>query len=78
MIPNTHILFQSVDLGGLNAKRRRKLLGHRIGAVFQDPFTALDPAHAASIDPIGEQGPDCLPVHVDIAVQPVQALDKAT
>jgi ABC-type glutathione transport system ATPase component len=39
-----HILFESVDLGGLDAKRRRKLLGRRIGAVFQDPFTALDPA----------------------------------
>src|SRR5215472_18180314 len=38
------ILFESVDLSELDAKRRRKLLGHRIGAVFQDPFTALDPA----------------------------------
>ena len=38
------ILFGGVELRGLDRKRRRKLLGHRIGAVFQDPFTALNPA----------------------------------
>ena len=37
-------LFDGVDLCGLDRKRRRKLLGHRIGAVIQDPFTALNPA----------------------------------
>ena len=38
------ILFEGTDLGRLDRRRQRKLLGHRIGAVFQDPFTALDPA----------------------------------
>jgi peptide/nickel transport system ATP-binding protein len=38
------ILFEGTDLERLDPKRRRKLLGHRMGAVFQDPFTALDPA----------------------------------
>jgi peptide/nickel transport system ATP-binding protein len=37
------ILFDGIDLCGLDGKRRRKLLGKRIGAVFQDPFTALNP-----------------------------------
>jgi peptide/nickel transport system ATP-binding protein len=43
-IVDGQILFEGVDLCGLDRKRRRKLLGHRIGAVFQDPFTALNPA----------------------------------
>src|SRR4029077_5711164 len=38
------ILFEGADLCRLNSKQRRKLLGRRIGAVFQDPFTALNPA----------------------------------
>src|SRR5215472_2508598 len=38
------ILFEGIDLCGLDGKRRRKLLGQRIGAVFQDPFSALNPA----------------------------------
>jgi oligopeptide/dipeptide ABC transporter ATP-binding protein len=38
------ILFEGVDLCSLGAKPRRRLLGRRIGAVFQDPFAALNPA----------------------------------
>jgi oligopeptide/dipeptide ABC transporter ATP-binding protein len=38
------ILFEDDDLCGLDSRRRRKLLGRRIGAVFQDPFTTLNPA----------------------------------
>jgi peptide/nickel transport system ATP-binding protein len=38
------ILFEGVDLCRLNSKQRRKLLGRKIGTVFQDPFTALNPA----------------------------------
>ena len=38
------ILFEGIDLCRLDGKHRRKLLGQRIGAVFQDPFTALNPA----------------------------------
>jgi peptide/nickel transport system ATP-binding protein len=38
------ILFDEIDLRTLDKRRRRKLLGHRIGSVFQDPFTTLDPA----------------------------------
>ena len=38
------ILFEGQDLAGLAPARRRQMLGRRIGAVFQDPFTALNPA----------------------------------
>jgi peptide/nickel transport system ATP-binding protein len=38
------IVFEGVDLRTLDARQRRRLLGRRIGAVFQDPFTALNPA----------------------------------
>jgi peptide/nickel transport system ATP-binding protein len=38
------ILFEGRDLTRLTAVQRRAVLGRRIGAVFQDPFTALNPA----------------------------------
>jgi peptide/nickel transport system ATP-binding protein len=38
------ILFEGRDLAELTPAQRRNILGRRIGAVFQDPFTALDPA----------------------------------
>jgi peptide/nickel transport system ATP-binding protein len=64
------ILFESVDLGGLDAKRRRKLLGSRIGAVFQDPFTALDPAMT-----IGRQIVEPLVEH--LRLHPRAAMERA-
>src|SRR5271165_2063111 len=38
------ILFEGQDVVGLAPAQRRRMLGRRIGAVFQDPFTALNPA----------------------------------
>ena len=38
------ILFEGQDLAALAPAQRRRILGRRIGAVFQDPFTALNPA----------------------------------
>jgi peptide/nickel transport system ATP-binding protein len=38
------ILFEGRDLRQLPHAERRTVLGRRIGAVFQDPFTALNPA----------------------------------
>jgi peptide/nickel transport system ATP-binding protein len=46
--PNTlvtgRILFEDRDLLRLPRSERRTVLGRKIGAVFQDPFTALNPA----------------------------------
>jgi peptide/nickel transport system ATP-binding protein len=38
------ILFEGRNLAELMPAQRRGILGRRIGAVFQDPFTALNPA----------------------------------
>jgi peptide/nickel transport system ATP-binding protein len=38
------ILFEGQDIAGLAPAQRRRMLGRRIGAVFQDPFTSLNPA----------------------------------
>ena len=38
------VLFEGTDLATLSPSRRRALGGSRIGSVFQDPFTALNPA----------------------------------
>jgi peptide/nickel transport system ATP-binding protein len=38
------ILFDGQDLAGLSPSGRRAILGRSIGSVFQDPFTALNPA----------------------------------
>jgi peptide/nickel transport system ATP-binding protein len=38
------ILFEGQDIAGLAPAQRRQMLGSWIGAVFQDPFTALNPA----------------------------------
>src|SRR5271168_4840211 len=38
------ILFEGREISGHAPALRRRMLGRRIGAVFQDPFTALNPA----------------------------------
>jgi peptide/nickel transport system ATP-binding protein len=38
------ILFEGRDLMRLSRSERRAVLGRKIGSVFQDPFTALNPA----------------------------------
>jgi peptide/nickel transport system ATP-binding protein len=52
------IAFEGSDLRRLDASVRRKMLGSRIGAVFQDPFTSLNPSFR-----IGEQIAEPLRVH---------------
>jgi oligopeptide/dipeptide ABC transporter ATP-binding protein len=44
------ILFQGEDLALLPPKARRNLLGRRLGMIFQEPLTALNPVYS-----IGEQ-----------------------
>jgi peptide/nickel transport system ATP-binding protein len=38
------ILFEGRDIAAFAPTQRRQILGRRIGAVFQDPFTSLNPA----------------------------------
>jgi ABC-type dipeptide/oligopeptide/nickel transport system ATPase component len=47
------ILFEGVDLLKLPEKEMRKLRGKKISMIFQDPFTALNPAYTIG-DQIGE------------------------
>ena len=46
--PGAHIqgqiVFEGIDLATLTPAQRRAMLGNRIGSVFQDPFTALNPS----------------------------------
>jgi peptide/nickel transport system ATP-binding protein len=53
VIESGDIRFEGVDLQTLSATERRALLGHRIGSVFQDPFTSLNPAYTVG-DQIAE------------------------
>ncbi len=49
-IASGRIVFDGQDIGQLTAEERRKLRGSRLGLVFQDPFSVLNPSL-----PIGEQ-----------------------
>jgi len=52
------ILFRGADLTTMSESQRRKLRGDRIGMVFQDPATSLDPTFG-----IGSQVADTLRAH---------------
>jgi len=54
--------FAGQDLAGLSARARRRLWGDRIGMVFQDPMTSLNPVRR-----IGVQLTDPLRVHLDLS-----------
>jgi oligopeptide/dipeptide ABC transporter ATP-binding protein len=56
------ILFRGEDLTVMNERRRRTLRGDRIGMVFQDPATSLDPTFG-----IGSQVADALRAHHKIS-----------
>src|SRR5271163_1823096 len=64
------IRFEGQDLVGLAPARRRRILGRRIGAVFQDPFTALNPALR-----IGRQIAEPMVQHLGLPLP--EALDHA-
>ncbi|MBN8944819.1 MAG: ABC transporter ATP-binding protein [Rhizobiales bacterium] len=49
-IASGRILFDDQDIGALPAEGRRRLRGSRLGLVFQDPFSVLNPSL-----PIGDQ-----------------------
>jgi peptide/nickel transport system ATP-binding protein len=64
------ILFEGQDIAGLSPAQRRHMLGRRIGAVFQDPFTALNPALR-----IGRQIAEPMVQHLGLALP--EALGRA-
>jgi peptide/nickel transport system ATP-binding protein len=64
------ILFEGQNLASLTPAQRRQMLGRRIGVVFQDPFTALNPALR-----IGRQIAEPMVQH--LALPPPEALARA-
>jgi peptide/nickel transport system ATP-binding protein len=64
------ILFEGKDIAGLSPAQRRRMLGRRIGAVFQDPFTALNPALR-----IGRQIAEPMVQHLGLVLP--EALERA-
>jgi peptide/nickel transport system ATP-binding protein len=67
---NGAILFEGQDIAGLSPAQRRRMLGRRIGAVFQDPFTALNPALR-----VGRQIAEPMVQHLGLALP--EALGRA-
>ena len=65
------IVFEGSDLQKLAPHQRRRLLGRRIGTVFQDPFTALNPAMT-----IGSHVAEPLVRHVGLSQR--AALERAS
>ncbi|PTM43343.1 ABC transporter ATP-binding protein [Bosea sp. 124] len=53
MVPSGRILFDGADILMMDAEARRQLRGSRIGLVFQDPFSVLNPSLRIG-DQVGE------------------------
>jgi len=60
-IVSGNIFFENKDLLSLSDEDIRKIRGHRIGFVFQDPFTSLDP-----LERVGDQISEVLIEHLKI------------
>jgi len=69
-IVSGEILFQGLDLAKLPLEKMREIRGAKIGMVFQEPMTALNPVHT-----IGRQLAEVLLLHKKISKQ--QALQQA-
>ena len=64
------IRFDGTDLAGLDDEGMRRLRGHRIGMIFQEPMTSLNPVFT-----IGEQIAEPLRLHLNLSAK--QALARA-
>lgn len=69
-IASGEILFKGEDLVSLTLEQMRKIRGAKIGMVFQEPMTALNPVHT-----IGRQLAEVLLLHKNITHQ--QALQQS-
>ncbi|MFT5014038.1 MAG: peptide/nickel transport system ATP-binding protein [Patiriisocius sp.] len=75
-IASGNVIFQGQDLTKLSLPKMEKIRGARIGMVFQEPMTALNPVHT-----IGRQITEVLLLHQDISKDAairagVEILDK--
>jgi len=75
-IASGNVIFQGQDLTKLSLPEMEKIRGARIGMVFQEPMTALNPVHT-----IGRQITEVLLLHQDISKDAairagVEILDK--
>lgn len=58
------IMFEGQELLGMDPERRRRLRGGRMGLVFQEPFTALNPLMR-----VGQQIEEALILHCGVSPQ---------
>jgi oligopeptide transport system ATP-binding protein len=65
------VLFEGTDLAAMEPTALRRLRGHRIGVVFQDPSTSLNPVHT-----IGDQITEPMRLHLGLSRS--AATDRAT
>lgn len=75
-IHSGQVMFQGRDLARLSLPEMQKIRGARIGMVFQEPMTALNPVHT-----VGRQLTEVLLIHQDISKEQairagVEILDK--
>ncbi|HEQ71996.1 MAG TPA: ATP-binding cassette domain-containing protein, partial [Spirochaetia bacterium] len=68
--PSGSILFNGVDLLTLPEEELRKVRGNRIGMIFQEPMTSLNPLHS-----IGKQVAEALQIHQGLS--PRDALSRS-
>lgn len=66
-IENGSIIFKDRDLVNLSPRQRRKICGNQISAVFQDPFTSLNPSLS-----IGKQVSEPLIFHQSLSESEAQ------
>ncbi len=55
------VLFEGQDLGALSEREMRKIRGNRIGMIFQEPMTSLNPVYT-----VGNQISEAISLHLDL------------
>lgn len=60
--PSGEVVFEGIDVGRASGDELRSLRNKRIGFVFQDPLTSLNPLHK-----VGDQIMECLRLHQNMS-----------
>lgn len=71
-ITQGHILLDQQNIVNLHVNEMRKLRGKRIGMIFQDPMTSLNPVHR-----VGDQIVEAIQLHEDCSKTDAMARAKA-